>query len=57
VIAHGCAAMPTSPSAREREEWRREVALFRYTLVREPADPGLSNAERGRLVVGGRRRW
>jgi putative transposase len=42
--------MPRSPSAREREEWRREVALFRYTLVREPADPGLSKAERGRLV-------
>ena len=27
-----------------------EVALFRYALVREPADPALSNAERGRLV-------
>jgi putative transposase len=42
--------MPRSRSAREQEEWRREVALFRYTLVREPADPGLSSAERGRLV-------
>jgi putative transposase len=42
--------MSRSPSAREREEWRREVALFRYTLVREPADPGLSNRGRGRLV-------
>jgi len=42
--------MSRSPSAGEREEWRREVALFRYTLVREPADPSLSKAERGRLV-------
>src|SRR5215212_5614583 len=42
--------MPRSRSAREQEEWRREVALFRYTLVREPADPGFSKAERGRLV-------
>jgi putative transposase len=42
--------MPKSRSAREQEERRREVALFRYTLVREPADLSLSNAERGRLV-------
>jgi putative transposase len=42
--------MPRTRSAREREEWRREVALFRYTLVREPADCSLSKAERGRLV-------
>jgi putative transposase len=42
--------MPRTRSEREREEWRREVALFRYTLVREPADPDLSKAERGRLV-------
>lgn len=42
--------MAGSRSACEREEWRREVALFRYTLVREPADAGLSKAERGRLV-------
>jgi putative transposase len=42
--------MSRSRSARDREQWRREVALFRYTLVREPADPGLSKAERGRLV-------
>ena len=27
-----------------------EVALFRYALIREPADPALSKAERGRLV-------
>jgi hypothetical protein len=38
--------MSRSRSAREWEEWRREVALFRYTLVREPADPSLSPAER-----------
>ncbi len=42
--------MSRSRSEREREQWRREVALFRYTLVREPADPALSKAERGRLV-------
>ena len=29
---------------------RREVALFRYSLIREAADPALSHAERGRLV-------
>ena len=28
----------------------REMALFRYSLVREPADPSLSGAERGALV-------
>ena len=27
-----------------------EVALFRYALIREPADPALSKAERGALV-------
>ena len=27
-----------------------EVALFRYALIREPADQALSNTERGRLV-------
>ena len=27
-----------------------EVALFRYALIREPADPAVSKAERGRLV-------
>jgi putative transposase len=32
------------------EEARREVGLFRYALVRDAADPGLSKAERGRLV-------
>jgi putative transposase len=32
------------------EERRREVGLFGYALTREAADPGLSKAERGRLV-------
>jgi putative transposase len=32
------------------EERRREVGLFRYALIRDAADPGLSKAERGRLV-------
>src|SRR5687768_14439768 len=27
-----------------------EVALFRYALIREAADPALSKAQRGRLV-------
>jgi hypothetical protein len=27
-----------------------EVVLFRYALIREPADPALSKAEWGRLV-------
>jgi putative transposase len=42
--------MPRARTEGEFEERRREVALFRYTLVREPADRSLSNAERGRLV-------
>ena len=29
---------------------RRDIALFRYGLIREAADPDLSAAERGRLV-------
>ncbi len=29
---------------------QREVALFRYTLIREPADPALTKRERGALV-------
>ncbi len=29
---------------------RRDIALFRYGLIREVADPQLSSAERGRLV-------
>jgi putative transposase len=32
------------------EEARREIGLFRYSLVRDVADPALSKAQRGRLV-------
>jgi putative transposase len=32
------------------ENRRREIGLFRYALIRDAADPGLSKAERGRLV-------
>ena len=32
------------------DDRRRDIALFRYSLVREAADPELSPAERGRLV-------
>ena len=32
------------------EDRRREVGLFRYSLIRDAADQALSNAERGRLV-------
>ena len=32
------------------EDRRREVGLFRYALIRDVADPGLSKAERGRLA-------
>ena len=28
----------------------RDIALFRYSLIREAADPALTPAERGRLV-------
>jgi len=32
------------------EKGGREIGLFRYSLIRDAADPGLSKAERGRLV-------
>ena len=32
------------------ENRRRETGLFRYTLIRDAADPGLSKAQRGRLL-------
>jgi putative transposase len=32
------------------EDRRREIGLFRYALIRDAADRGLSKAERGRLV-------
>ena len=39
-----------SERARTDVENRREIGLFRYSLVRDAADPGLSKRERGRLV-------
>jgi putative transposase len=35
-----------------REHRNRDIALFRYSLIREAADPSLSPAERGELVRG-----
>ena len=32
------------------KDHRRDVALFRYSLIREAAEPSLSHAERGLLV-------
>jgi hypothetical protein len=32
------------------DDRHRDVALFRYSLIREAADPALSKAERGALV-------
>ena len=32
------------------EDRRRETGLFRYALIRDAADPGLSKAQRGRLL-------
>lgn len=32
------------------DDYRRDIALFRYSLIREAADPDLSPAERGALV-------
>jgi len=32
------------------DDRHRDVALFRYSLIREAADPALTNAERGQLV-------
>src|SRR5450432_4408208 len=32
------------------ENRRREIGLFRYALIRDAADPGLSKAQRGRLL-------
>ena len=37
------------------EDRRREIGLFRYALIRAAADPGMSKAERGRLVRALRR--
>ncbi|MHB1740495.1 MAG: hypothetical protein ACYCXA_13675 [Actinomycetes bacterium] len=43
------AATPPIPAERAGAA-ARNVALFRYALIREVADPGLSSRERGRLV-------
>ncbi|GAB3271851.1 DDE-type integrase/transposase/recombinase [Kineosporia babensis] len=44
----------TGPEGSESENVRRErsraVAMFRYGLIRDAADPGLSSKQRGRLV-------
>ena len=40
----------SNPRKKSRAERAREVALYRYSLVRPLADPGLTAAERGRLV-------
>jgi putative transposase len=42
--------MARGARGRSEEERRRDVALLRYGLIREAADPGLTKAERGRLV-------
>ena len=40
----------SNPRKKSRAERAREVALYRYSLVRPLSDPGLTAAERGRLV-------
>jgi len=40
----------SSDEERVRVERARAVGLFRYALIREAADPGLSTKQRGRLV-------
>lgn len=40
----------SNPRKKSRADRAREVALYRYSLIRPLADPGLSPAERGRLV-------
>ena len=37
---------------RKRAARAEQVALFRYQLIREAADPALSTRQRGRLVRG-----
>ena len=37
---------------RVRAERARAVGLFRYSLIREAADPGLTTKQRGRVVRG-----
>ena len=42
--------LPATTEEGAMEDRRRDVGLFRYSLVREPGDPALSKAERGALV-------
>jgi putative transposase len=42
--------MPKADEEAERMERARRVGLFRYMLIREAADPGLSSRQRGALV-------
>ena len=40
----------STPKKKSRADRARDVALYRYSLIRPLADPGLSPAERGQLV-------
>ena len=42
--------MSRSGQEHRRADRAQQVALFRYQLIREAADPGLSTRQRGRLV-------
>ena len=40
----------STPKKKTRADRARDIALYRYSLIRPLADPGLSPTERGRLV-------
>lgn len=40
----------STPKKKSRADRARDIALYRYSLIRPLADPGLSPVERGRLV-------
>ena len=42
--------MSGAEEERKRAARAEQVALFRYQLIREPADPALSTRQRGRMV-------
>jgi putative transposase len=42
--------MSKSEPRKSRADRARDIALYRYSLIRPLADPGLSPVERGRLV-------
>jgi putative transposase len=46
----GGKAVPGTEEERRRAARAEQVALFRYQLIREAADPGLTTRQRGRLV-------